>query len=389
MNKVFHRGRIIAVSVAHLFHDTYQAFLAPLLPLLVEKFGIPLSTAGMLDAVRNVPSLFNPAFGLMVDRVAVRYLVIITPAVSALIMSLVGVAPSFGVVVVMIFVAGVNSALFHVPGPVLVRRLAGDRTGSGMSYYMLGGELSRSLGPVVITFAVTLWTLEGTWRLIPLGLAASVALFFVLREYDTSPPKATHGKHVKSRAVLRRLMPLFGTLAGYLVFLQALKMAVTLYLPAYLVDQGRTLMSASLSLSVLQFSGAAGTLFAGFISDRIGRRTTLIISGIACPVLMWLLLLAQGALTIPILIALGFFLFASGPVLLALVQDVSSDAPAFANGIYMTVNFAVRSLMVFLVGFFIERIGFDQTYRIVAIWAVGVVPLALLLPRAPGAEPPE
>ena len=127
-------------------------------------------------------------------------------------------------------------------------------------------------------------------------------------------------------------------------------------------------------------AGAAGTLLAGSISDRIGRKTTLLISAVASPLLMWLFLISGDVLTIPILIAMGFFLFAPGPVVLALVQDVSSKAPAFSNGMYMTLNFLIRSLMVFVVGQLIDRTGFELTYRISASWAFALIPLVLLLP---------
>lgn len=381
MKKGFQRGRIVSVSLSHLFHDTYQAFLAPLLPLLVEKFGISLSTAGMLDVVRNLPSLFNPFLGIAVDRVPVKFFVIITPAVSAILMSFVGVAPTYGAIVLLVFVSGVNSSLFHVPAPVLIKRLAGGRTGSGMSYYMLGGELSRTLGPIIITGAISLWTLEGTWRLFPVGVAASVVLYFVLRDYNAGEGNSTELANVNFRAVFRSLLPLFSFIGGYSLFLLAMKVSMTLYLPAYLVNHGKTLMSASLSLSILQFSGAAGTLFAGSISDRIGRKLTLLVSAIASPLLMWLFIVSGDALAIPILIALGFFLFAPGPVVLALVQDVSTRAPAFSNGMYMTLNFLIRSLMVFVVGHLIDRTGFELTYRITASWAFAMIPMVLLLPE--------
>jgi len=380
----FQRGRVVAVSVGHLFHDVYSSFLSPLLPLLVEKLGITLSMAGMLDAIKNSPSLFNPFLGLLVDRVSVKYFVILTPAVTAIVMSLIGVAPSYAVVVIMVFVMGVSSTLFHIPSPVLIKKFSADRTGRGMSFYMLGGELSRTFGPLIITGAVTIWGLEGTWRLIPVGLAASLALYFVLREYRGDEDASHSRERVKAGAAVRELAPLLASLGGFLFFTMAVKVAVTLYLPAYLVGQGKTLMSASLSLSVLQFSGAAGTLFAGSISDRIGRRTTLLVSGVACPILMWLFLVSGDAFSIPILATLGFFLFAPGPVLLALVQDTNSDSPSFANAIYMTMSFTIRSLMVFLVGHFIGRIGFDATYRIAAVWAVGVLPMMLFLPEKKG-----
>ncbi len=340
--------------------------------------------AGMLDAVKNSPSLFNPFLGLLVDRVSVKYFVILTPAVTATVMSLIGVAPSYAVVVIMVFVMGVSSTLFHIPSPVLIKKFSADRTGRGMSFYMLGGELSRTFGPLIITGAITIWGLEGTWRLIPVGLAASIGLYFVLREYRGDENASHNSERVKAGAAVRELAPLLSSLGGFLFFMMAVKVAVTLYLPAYLVGQGKTLMSASLFLSVLQLSGAVGTLFAGSISDRIGRRTTLLVSGVTCPILMWLFLVSGDAFSIPILVALGFFLFAPGPVLLALVQDTNSSSPSFANAIYMTMSFIIRSLTVFLVGHFIERIGFDATYRIAAVWAVGVLPFVLFIPEKKG-----
>jgi len=60
MSKKFESSNVITVSVAHLIHDTYQAFLAPILPLLIDKFGITVLLAGLLDIVRKIPSLANP-----------------------------------------------------------------------------------------------------------------------------------------------------------------------------------------------------------------------------------------------------------------------------------------------------------------------------------------
>ena len=60
MKKTFQTGKVITVSFGHLVHDTYSAFLAPMLPLLIAKLGISLSMAGLLDVTRKIPSLFTP-----------------------------------------------------------------------------------------------------------------------------------------------------------------------------------------------------------------------------------------------------------------------------------------------------------------------------------------
>jgi FSR family fosmidomycin resistance protein-like MFS transporter len=82
---------------------------------------------------------------------------------------------------------------------------------------------------------------------------------------------------------------------------------------------------------------------------------------------------------IPLLIIMGFFLFASGPVLLALVQDTDSEHPSFVNGIYMTISFGVSSLMVLLIGFLGDRFGLLITYRFCAIISIASIPFILML----------
>ncbi len=381
MKKQFQSAGVLAVSFGHLMHDIYSSFLAPMLPLLINKLGISLSMAGLLDVIRNSPALFNPFIGLIADRICVRYFVIFTPGITAVVMCLLGIAPGYGVAAIMMFIMGISGTLFHIPAPVIVKNFSGSKTGRGMSYYMLGGELSRTLGPLIITAAITIWGLEGSWRLIPFGLISSLILFIKLKDYEKPVNGKSHKQKITVSFAARKLIPLLSAIAGYNLFMMAMKVSVTLYLPAYIVSQGKTLMSASLLLAVLQLSGAAGTLFAGSLSDKIGRKTTLYISGTACPLLMWLFLVSGDGFAIPLLAALGFFLFASGPVILALVQDTGTALPSFANGLYMTVNFLVRSAVVFLVGYFADKSGFEITYKFTALWAIGVLPFIFLIPE--------
>lgn len=380
MKEKFQTPKVIAVSFAHLIHDVYSSFLAPMLPLLVDKLGITLSMAGLLDSIRNSPSLANPFFGLLIDRVSVKYFVILSPVVTTIVMSIIGLAPTYTVIVVLILVMGISSTLFHVPAPVLIRRLSADKIGTGMSFYMLGGEISRTLGPLIITAAISLWGLEGTWRLIPFGLIASLVLYFFLKDFKGHSSASAESINPDTKVPFKTLIPLFSTICGYLLFITAIKVAVTLYLPAYLMHSGKTLVQASFMLSILQFSGAVGTFFAGSISDKIGRKTVLYISGVASPLFLWLFMILDDFFMIPVLIALGFFMFSYNPVMLALIQGADHHSPSFVNGVYMTFTFLTRTLLVFLVGFNIEHIGYELTYKIAAIAGIGVLPFIYFIP---------
>ena len=160
-----------------------------------------------------------------------------------------------------------------------------------------------------------------------------------------------------------------------------MKSALTLYLPTYLIGSGESLWIAGISLSVLQLAGVAGTFGAGLISDKIGHRNLLLITAVASPLVMWAFVTANNMVMIPLLIIMGFLLFASGPVVLALVQETNTERPAFINSIYMSINFGISSLMVLIVGILGDRIGLQVTYQICATLASISIPFVFLLPK--------
>lgn len=377
----FQTANVTSISVAHLLHDIYSSFLAPLRPLLIEKFQMTLLLSSLLDIFQRAPNLLNPFVGLIADRGPARYFIIVTPAVTAITMSLLGLAPTYGMLAILLLVMGISGALFHVPSPVMIQKISGDRTGKGMSFYMLGGELARTTGPLVITGAVSLWGLEGTWRLIPFGLVASLVLYFRIRRIRISDEFTTKKTDGGIRKMLRKYRTFFLILLGIIFFRAIVKSALTGFLPTYFfTEKSQTLWFSNISLAVLQIAGAGGTLLSGSISDRFGRKPTLMIASLAIPVAMWLFILAQGIYTMPLLLLLGFFVFAPGPVILAMVQDLRTQRPAFFNGIYMTINFASSSIAIVLAGWLGDMLSLQTTYMIVGTTSLLAIPFILMLP---------
>ncbi len=378
----FKTGDIILVSLAHNLHDIYSSFLAPLRPLLIEKFGITLAVASLWDLIQRIPWLLNPLIGIIAEKVAARYFIIVTPAITAITMSLLGVAPSFTVVSILLFVAGISGALFHVPSPVMIRRLSGNKTGKGMSYFMFGGELARTIGPLIITGAVSLWGLEGTWKLMPFGLVASFILYFRLKNIKISSDIHKNSVTESFWKTFKNLLPFFVILIGITFFRAIMKSGLTAFLPVYFyTDKGESLWFANSALAVFQLAGAAGTLISGTLSDRIGRKSSLLIIAIITPVLMYLFTIASGIMTFVLLMLLGLFIFAPTPILLALVQDTGKEKPVFINSIFMTISFITSALSVFISGLLGDWIGLANTYKIAAVLALGAIPFVLMLKK--------
>jgi len=378
--KDFKTNHIILVSSAHLFHDTFTSFLAQALPILIEKLGISNTLAGLLSIIQRIPSLFNFLVGIMAENIKARYLVIFTPAITSIAMSLIGVAPGYIFLAIILFISGVSSTLFHVPAPVMIKKLSGSRIGKGMSFFMLGGELARTLGPLVIVGVVSLWGFESTYKLIPFGLAASVFLFIKLRKIDIS--SSFEGPRTKPEywKIFKKFLPVFISIGGITFFRAAIVASLTLYLPVYITENGGEYWFSGISLSVLQLSGAFGTFYGGTISDKIGRKSSLLIITIVSPLLMYIFTFIQGFWTLPLLMLMGAFLISSTPILLAVVHELETQRLAFVNGVFMTISFTMSSLMVLLVGMASDFFGINFTYKASAFVGLIAIVFVVFLP---------
>jgi len=379
-DKKFQSGKVSLLSIAHFFHDVYTAFLAPLIPLLRDSMGFSLTFAGLLSVVQRLPTLLNPFIGMLAERTKARYFIIFTPFITALSMSLLTIAPSKLSLIVLVLVSGISSSFFHVPSPVMIRKVSGNRIGLGMSFYMMGGEFARSVGPIAVLGAIELWGFKGVTYFIPTGLIASTGLFFKLRNTSISEnmQKSNTVEYLKS---FRKFFPLIATIAAMLFFRAAMKSALTFYLPVFLKERGESLWFAGISLSILQGAGVAGTFLAGSLSDKIGRRKMLIIASLGAPISFFLFLLTSGFLQMIILILVGLFLFATAPVFLAIVNEHKTEHSNFVNAVFMTTTFLIGAIMVMLVGLLGDYLSLETTYIIAGCGAFLSIPFAFKIPN--------
>ncbi len=84
------------LSVGHLVDDGFGGFLAPLLPLLIDRLDLLLTLAGVLGSIRIVTnSVLQPSLGHRIDRAGRPGLVVAGPILTIAAMSLLGRATSF------------------------------------------------------------------------------------------------------------------------------------------------------------------------------------------------------------------------------------------------------------------------------------------------------
>jgi len=353
----FQSEQVFTIASGHFIHDVYSSFLAPLLPLIIEKLSLSLTAAGWLSAFMQIPAILTPYFGHMSDKYNLRYLVIFAPGLAATAMSAIGLAPNYGILALLLLMAGFASAMFHAPAPAMAAQISGKRVGMGMGWYMAGGELARTIGPIVAVWAVSTWTLEGMFRVVVIGWASSAILFWRLRSIPI-----TRRRNGSMQSILPKLRTLFLPLLIISFFQMFMTVCMTTYLPTYMTLNGATLLLAGASLSILELAGIAGALSGGTLSDKLGRKPLLLGITLLAPLLMIAFLYVSGWLLVPVLLSYGFVSISAGPVFLALIQDNFPENRAVSNGLYISMSFLLRSLVMVLVGMAGDAVGLQTAF---------------------------
>jgi len=371
---------VFAVAFGHFTHDIYSSFLAPLLPILQERLGIGYALTGNLSVFTQVPSLLNPFIGYLADRVSLRYFIIFAPAITATLMSSLGLTSSYLSLAFLLLAAGVSVAAFHAPAGAMIGELAGERVGTGMSIFMAAGELARTLGPILAVAGVARFGLEGLWRLAFVGWAVSGILFWRLHNIEARPRPPNDDAWARLRPRLLRIFPFLAWLVLGRVSMQA---ALTTYLPIFMKDErGLSVAWAAAALTILEAAGFVGALLSGSLSDRIGRHRMLFILLLTAPLLMLLFLFTSGWMTVLVLIALGLTAISLQPVILALVQDLFPDNRALANGSYMALSFVLRAAGIWAIGLTADAFGLVPAFVLSALVGLLALPSIFFIPKS-------
>lgn len=380
--RAFQLGSVLTLAAAHFIHDIYTAFLAPLLPLIIERHGLSLALAGTLGLFMQLPSLANVFLGAFVERARLtRWLVILAPTVTSLGMCSIGLAPSFTALIVLLSIVGVSVAAIHLAAPVLVADVAGDRLGRGTSFFMVGGELARTAGPIIAVQAVFLFGFEGLWRLVFVGMSASVLLWWRISRWDAVKEWEERQRPEGILATWRCLgIVLLGVIGVSLARAQIVSVIMA-FLPTLLFNDGESLWLSNIALAVYEMAGVVGALTAGVLSDWLGRRSVLLAAVIASPLLLLLFLHVDGVARFAVLIALGFVALSVTPVLMAVVLERSGGNRATANGTFMMLMFTIRALVVPSVGALGDVVGLRAAFHVCALGALLLAPTALLIPK--------
>jgi FSR family fosmidomycin resistance protein-like MFS transporter len=356
--------------------DSYSSFFAPLLPLLMQKLGLSLTLVGTLVALASVGSSFSqPLFGLVADRLRRPWFVAFGPLTAAVFMSGLGLAPNYPILVALLMLAGIGVGAFHPQAAALASAVS-PRRNLAMAFFVTGGTLGFSLGPLFAAGVVSTFGLDHTWiAVIPGLVVASLLLVWFMRV--TPRPR-----HETVRPPLRALRPVLRPL-GLLYFATVARSTVSYgfmtFLPLDLHARGYGLSETGAMVSLYLLLGATGGFFGGWLSDRVGGHRVIVASFVGAVPLYFAYLVLPAAIGLPCLIVGSFVLQSSLPVNVVLGQELSPKHSSTISSLLMGAAWGVGALIIGPIGALADRSGLHAALTALSgMLVVGLVCAALL-----------
>jgi len=268
---------LILLSCGHFSVDVYSAALGALEPLLVERFHITLTQVGILGGLLAVSSsVMQPAYGFLSDWFHTRLFTMLGPATAGLFISSLGLAPSYGWLLLLVFLGGAGVAAFHPPAAARAIHGIQENRGRWMAFFVSSGTLGFAVGPTYFSLVAGRLGLSRTYWAAAPGLAVTLLLFLLLPAAPVTPG------HRRRRSDWKPLLAVWKPLGLLyaLVFLRSVVQIVfAQFLPLYLhTARGYGVGKANYIMSAYLAAGALGGFVGGHSADRFGGRRVILFS---------------------------------------------------------------------------------------------------------------
>jgi MFS transporter, FSR family, fosmidomycin resistance protein len=366
-----------ALSTGHLATDFANGALPALLPFLVVRFDLSYVLAGTLMLASTfASSLVQPLFGLWSDRRGAIWLLPVGVGLAGVGMALAADAPSYPLVVLCVIVSGLGVAAYHPEGSKFAAYASGRRRASGMSLFSIGGNVGYALGPTLTTPIVLALGLRGGWLLAVPGLVAAALLLALVPYLSSFAPEPG-----SRRATADPDRPgALALLLGVVAFRSVAWFGLITFVPLWEVSLGNSEAHGNHLLSLMLLAGGAGTLVAGPLADRIGRRPIQVVTVAALPPLILTYLIVGGIPGAVALAGVGICVIATFGVTMVMSQEYLPRHVGLASGLSIGLSIGIGGVAAVVLGAVADAVDLETALYVAAAAPVPAVLLALRLP---------
>jgi FSR family fosmidomycin resistance protein-like MFS transporter len=321
-------------------------------------------------------SLIQPLFGLWSDRRGAVWLLPVGVALAGVGMALVAASTSYRACLVFVTISGLGTAAYHPEGSKFAAYVSGNRRASGMSLFSIGGNLGVALGalttaPLLLGFGRLGGLLLAVPALVVTGLLLATTRYLRGFEPERTSARAAAGEDRPGALAL---------LLGVVALRSVGWFGLLTFVPLWAVSLGQSETYGNNLLSLMLFTGGVGTLAAGPLADRFGRRPVLLASLLATPPLIVLFVAVGGALGAVALALVGVCVVGTFGVTGVMSQEYLPSRIGLASGISIGFSIGLGGVAALALGALADGVDLQTAmYTCAAVPALAIV-LGLLLP---------
>ena len=363
------------VSVAHAAIHAQSALMPLVYPIVIVEFALDPGDIGTFIAITTaVGGTMQLAYGFLTRYLARPAILAGGQLLFGTSLLVAGLSQTVGQLLGSVSVARIGASPQHPVGNALISDLyPAERRGFAISAHISGGNVGTILVPFV-----------GGALLLALGWQATIALFGIppliiglllailvredrgyRRRARASGSVRSHLREVLGRGDLRLILAASLVAAGGRG-LDIVAPFMVLYLAGPL---GFDEATVGLLYALLLVGAVVGPILAGILSDRFGRRRTLVAYYLlsAAGILAFVAAGANLLLLVPLLLPFGTAVFSESPVLQAYLADrASGPMRDVAFAVYFTFAFGIGAFWAFIIGQVAGSLGYPIAFGVMA-----------------------
>ena len=365
------------LAAGHLAADFAQGAVPALLVFLKPVLHLSYTmTAAVVLVATVTSSLAQPVFGHWSDRRGAVWLMPTGVLLAGAGVALAAVSPTYALLLVVIGISGLGVGAFHPEAMKVAGHASGARRASGMAFFATGGNIGFALGPLLASAAISpLGTTGGLLLVVP---GVLVALHLLRERGYLTHIRSSRSGHGDVRApdrpaAFRLLLVVIGlrSVAYYGLFT---------FVPLWEVAHGHSKSYGNTLLSLVLLAGVAGTLIAGPLADRYGRRVVLLASLALAPGLVLVYVLVGGTIGAVAVCGAGAVVVSTFGVTIVLSQEYLPSRIAMASGMSVGLATGLGGIAAVVLGAIADAVDLRTALIATAFGpAVGVL-VTLMLP---------
>lgn len=365
MNKRF----LWTLSAGHTCADLNQGALPAMLPFLILAGGLSYSSAaGLTFAMALSSSVIQPAFGIWADKISKPWLMPAGLLLAGISLALIGFTDNYWLMFTLAIFSGIGVAAFHPEAARMANYAAGEKKGTGMSIFSLGGNIGFALGPILATPAMLWFGLKGSFVL---AIPAIIMFSIMLLQMNSFAKNHVlpETKKVQIDPTKKDEWGKFSWLTLAIIARSIIFVSINTFLPLYWINVLHQSEAAGGTVLTIMFvTGAISTYLGGILADRIGSNNIVRIGYVLLiPCIYFLTSTKDVQVATLLLFPLAFSLFSISSPMVLLGQKYLPNKIGFASGITLGLALSVGGLLAPLIGKYADQNGLDAAMSLIVL----------------------